>query len=653
MENKHFSGGFVGVDVFFVISGFLITSIIKQEIQTTGTFDIKKFYGRRLRRLFPAMILVLFLTAFFAALVFSPTYLSRFGGALSSAIASSSNIYFWLESDYFDVSSKFKPLLHTWSLGVEEQFYFIWPFLLLILMKITRRLLPTVLFFVGIISLYLNVIFGDGEVAWITSHYPTLAKWIEDGKATVFFLLPFRVFEFVIGALIVWLIHYKVHQWVYDFFLLSGLVLIGYAMYTYTDKLIFPSFYGIIPTLGAALVIYAGHASRFSILLANKTTVGLGLISYSLYLIHWPIIVFWNYLYEGIGSIDAIGIFIASIFLAVVSYLYVEQPFRNRKYDLAETKWKYTAIAATAVLFVIGLHMKYSDGWAWRMPDMKIVFKDKVVFQDTGNAKNFHKKFYGGAGYYGFYPETRKKADIVLIGDSHGRHYAYGLDKLLVKDRNISMYVASCRSSIYLPNFVRIDNPNYLSWSKKVLEEVLPIIKNSHGSIVILSESWLSQIGRADILDETGNRMHKKVTVNDIIKGIIALKKIIGKENKLVIIGNVPKAGYNLYDIFSRPHSSEFSPDKYLKSKRSMDVTAFNEKLKRYADKTKEFVFLDPHDILCSNGWCRNVDDKKHLIYSDSGHLSIYGSEFVIRGFLPKLKKLINANKVKSKHDQF
>lgn len=650
--SRHFTGGFVGVDVFFVISGFLITGIIKQEIESTGTFSALGFYARRIRRLFPAMLLVLFFTSLFAIFVFSPTHMSRFGGALSSAIASVSNIYFWIETDYFDISAKFKPLLHTWSLGIEEQFYFIWPLIILLLLKTEIRWLPpTVLFFIGALSLYLNVVFGDGHVRWLTDHYPTMAKWIEDGKATIFFLLPFRVFEFVIGALMVWLIHYKVHQWVYDFFLLSGLVLIGYAMHTYTDKLIFPSFYGLVPTLGAALVIYAGHASRFRILLANKTAVGLGLISYSLYLIHWPIIAFWNYLNGGIGHVAAIGILVVSVFLAVISYLYIEQPFRKCKYNLANSQWKYPTVAVTSILFAIGLHMKYSDGWAWRMPDLKIVFQDKVVFQDAGNAKNFHKKFYGGVGYFGFYPKKAKKVDIVLMGDSHGRHYAYGLDKLLVKDRNMSMYVARCSSSIYLPYFVRIDNPNNLSWSKKVLSEVLPIIKNSNGSIVILSESWLSQIERADILDRNGNRMNKKVTIDDIVRGILSLKKMIGKENKLVIIGNVPKVEYNLYDIFSRPHSSEFSPDKYLKSKRSMDVTAFNEKLKRIADETKEFIFLDPQDILCSNDWCRNVDDKKRLIYSDNGHLSIYGSEFVIRGFLPKLTKLIPLNKAYSKDE--
>ena len=639
--NRHFSGGFVGVDVFFVISGFLITGIIKREIESTGTFSVKNFYARRIRRLFPAMFIVLFVTALFATLVFSPTHLSRIGGALASAIGSVSNIYFWLETDYFDVSAKLKPLLHTWSLGVEEQFYFLWPFLLFLLMKIKRSWLPPIfLLIAGVFSLYLNVVFGDGQVTWITHHAPTFAKWIEDGKATIFFLLPFRVFEFAIGALAVWLIHYKTRRWVYDILFLSGLLLIGYAMLTYTDKLLFPSFYGLIPTLGAAFIIYSGHTSRFRILLTNKLAVGIGLISYSLYLIHWPIIVFWNYLNEGISRNAAIGIITASVVLAVLSYRYVEQPFRKRQYDLAKPRWKYPAIVATLALFLTGLHMKYNNGWTWRMP------VSNIVFENASNAKDFHKKFYGGAGYYGYYPKSSKKADIVLIGDSHGRHYAYGLEKFLVQKEGYSMFVSRCSSSIYLPNFVRVDTPYMLHASQNALSNILKVIQATKPKLVILSESWLFQMSVADILDSNGKRMHKKVTADDVVHGILSLKKMIGNST-LVVIGNVPGAGHNLYDIFSRPHPlifSKFDPSEYIYTKVNPSTVLFNNALRKAAQNTGRFIFLDPHDILCQDGECSNLDPQKRLIYSDGKHLSRYGSETVVQGFLPVLNTLLKQN---------
>ncbi len=637
--NKHFTGGFVGVDVFFVISGFLITGIIKREIETTGTFSAKNFYARRIRRLFPAMFLVLFFTAFFAALVFSPTHLSRTGGALASAIASVSNIYFWLEAGYFDISAKLKPLLHTWSLGVEEQFYFLWPFLLLLLIKMKKSWLPPLfLLLIGIFSLYLNTVFGDGQVAWISRHFPTVAKWIEDGQATIFFLLPFRVFEFAIGALTVWLMHYQTRQWVYEVLFVTGLILIVYAMLTFTDKLLFPSFYGLLPTLGAALVIYSGQKSSLRILLTNKIAVGIGLVSYSLYLIHWPIIVFWNYLRGEIShSIIAVGIIGVSIVIAAFSYRYIEQPFRNRKYDLAKPKWKYSSILAVTMLFFVGLHMKYSNGWTWRLP------KSEILFPDAGGAMNFHKKYYGGAGYYGFYPKYIKKPDIILMGDSHGRQYAYGLDKLLVKDKNVSMYVAGDASSIYLPHFARVDTDSSFKASKKVLPEVLKVMQAAKPKMVILSESWLYQMHRADLLDENGKRLHKEITTADIIEGILALKKKIG-ESTLVVIGNVPGAGYNLYDIFSRPRLPMFSKvdaNKYLGRSIKPTNMAFNNALRNAALSSGKFIFLDPHDILCHDGWCKNLDEQKRLIYSDAYHLSRYGSTEVIRGFLPILEKLL------------
>ena len=650
--NKHFTGGFVGVDVFFVISGFLITGIIKREIETTGTFSAKNFYARRIRRLFPAMFLVLFFTALFAALVFSPTHLSRTGGALASAIASVSNIYFWLEAGYFDISAKLKPLLHTWSLGVEEQFYFLWPFLLLLLIKMKKSWLPPLfLLLIGIFSLYLNTVFGDGQVAWISQHFPTVSQWIEDGQATIFFLLPFRVFEFAIGALTVWLIHYQTRQWIYEVLFVTGLILIVYAMLTFTDKLLFPSFYGLVPTLGAALIIYSGQKSSLRILLTNKLAVGLGLISYSLYLIHWPIIVFWFYLRGEIShSIISVGIIGVSIVIAALSYRYIEQPFRNQKYNLSEPKWKYTSIAAISILFFVGLHMKYSNGWAWRLP------KSEIVFPDAGGTKNFHTKYYGGAGYYGYYPTSAKKADIVLMGDSHGRQYAYGLDKLLVKDKNASMYVSRCTSSIYLPNFVRVDTNNQFNYSHHALSDVLNIVQTSKPKLVILSELWIWQMSVADILDKNGRRLHKKITTEDVITGILALKKKIG-ESTLVVIGNVPGAGYNLYDIFSRPRLPMFSKidaNKYLKSRPKPANIAFNNTLRDAALSSGKFIFLDPHDILCHDGLCENLDGQKRLIYSDAYHLSRYGSTEVIRGFLPILEKLlIQTNSLNKKEKRY
>jgi len=636
-----FSGGFVGVDVFFVISGFLITNLIKREIETTSRFSMKQFYIRRIRRLLPALFVMLFFTILFAIFVFSPTHLSRIGGAMTSAIASISNIYFWLEADYFDVSAKLKPFLHTWSLSVEEQFYFVWPVMLWILMKMKKSWLPPLfLIIVGIMSLYLNQVFGDGAVGFISGNFPKAVELIKDGNTTIFFLLPFRIFEFAIGALLVWLVHIKSKQWVYDLLFMGGILLIGYAIFMFDDKMLFPSYYGLVPTIGAGLIIYSGHNTRAKFLLSNKLAVGIGLISYSLYLAHWPIIVFWTYLAGSISFQDSLIIITISAILAILSYKYVEQPFRKKKYDLATPRWKYSAIITVVLLAYMGINMKKNDGWTWRIPKT-------VVFEDMGNAKDYHTKMYGGRGdhgrYHGFIETKNKKADIVLIGDSHGRHYAEGLYKILVKENNLSLYVSGCATSIYLPGFIRTASVGDIKWSKKALAKDIPYIKNGNIPLVILSESWLSQMSIADLIDNNGTRKNKKITEQDIIDGIYKLKALIG-DSTLVVIGNVPGAKYNLYDVFSRPRPlifSSFNPNQYITVKADPKKIKFNTKLKAAAEKSGKFIFLDPHDILCENNMCKNLDDQNRLIYSDAAHLSKYGSIAVIKGFLPKLKELL------------
>lgn len=636
-----FSGGFVGVDVFFVISGFLITNLIKKEIETTGQFSMKQFYARRICRLLPALVVVLFFTILFSILVFSPTHLRRIGGALTSSITSISNIYFWREAGYFDASSNLKPFLHTWSLSIEEQFYLVWPSLLWGLMVIKKSWLPpTFLILAGTLSLYLNQIFGDGEVGMISKYWPRLAARIANGNATLFFLLPFRIFEFAIGALIVYFIHIKSKQWIYDLFFMMGLILIGYAVFSFDDKILFPSYYGLVPTIGTALIIYSGHKSRFQVILSNKLSVGIGLISYSLYLVHWPIIVFWTYLADSIDTKAKCIIMLMSVILAILNYVYIEQPFR--KTNMISPRWKYTAIVLVVLLAYLGINIRKNNGWAWRIPQ-------PVVLGGTNNATDFHVKMCGGAGYKGFIGNTKKKvdADIILIGDSHGRHYAEGLYKILAKNNNLNFYVSNCFSSIYLPNFTRVDNKYHIKKSSEALSKDMPYINNGNKPVIILSESWLFQMRRADMVDENGARKHIKVTAQDIIQGIYDLKEMIG-DSTLIIIGALPRPRANLAEIFSRTKLWSFfdidvDPNQYLEDSPDSNNVDFNKQLKEASKDSGKFIFLDPHDVLCENDKCRNFDADKKLIYSDGSHLSKYGSIEVIKGFMPELEKILQS----------
>lgn len=629
---RYFSGGFVGVDIFFVISGFLITSLIQKEIIVSHTFSFKKFYIRRAKRLLPAFLVTLFFTTLFAILILSPTHLQRFSGALISSLLSISNFYFWLENDYFDVASSFKPLLHTWSLAIEEQFYLLWPISIVLLMKIRKKIY--IIFFIiiiGLFSIYLNSIFVDSNINFITQMFPLISK---DGNATIFYLLPFRFFEFLLGAILVWIPMKQNYKYFYDILFLIGLICIGYSILYFDKKIIFPSYFALIPTFGTALLIYSGYKSKFKFIITNKFMVKIGLISYSLYLIHWPIIVFINYLYDEISLFNKLFIIFISILLAFVSYKFIEQPFRkkNIRFNI-----KIFSIFIVLILGYIGFHIYTHNGWEWRI-------KSIAKFDNVGDKSNFHKKFYGGAGYpFHGGVNTQEPADIVVIGDSHARHYMEGLDKLIAKPNKLNLYSNAGTSFIMLPYFTRISKGYDRNYANRVFKIGLKFIKEGDKPLVIISQSWLIQMKIADIVDKNNKRKYKNISINDIIKGIYNLKEIIG-DSKLVVIGNVPGAKYNLYDIFTRPRAiffTTFNPKTYIKVPLDKKINYFNKRLKLEFKLNKEIIFLDPCDILCKAERCNNLDKEGHLLYSDNAHLSKYGSIQVIRGFLPQLLDLL------------
>jgi peptidoglycan/LPS O-acetylase OafA/YrhL len=342
-----FSGGYVGVDVFFVISGFLITRLLSKEIEETGRIDFFRFYLRRVRRLLPAFFFTLLCTSILAVWFLSPLQLEGYGASLIHSVISASNIYFYSESGYFDTSAALKPLLHTWSLGVEEQFYFIWPFLLYLLAP-RKLLVPLFITVAGLISLY----FAESMIAGHSD--------------AVFFLMPFRIFEFSIGAILIWLTpREQLKPIMLDGLFFLGLALIAYSVFSYSEKTSFPGVSALIPCMGATLCIYAGNAPQVGKVLKNKVVVGIGLISYSLYLAHWPIIVFYKRIsIEELTKIESILLVAASVAIAVFMYFWIEKPFRKVKPSNASF---LLACALFSLTFsYLGASMWANEGWAWR-----------------------------------------------------------------------------------------------------------------------------------------------------------------------------------------------------------------------------------------------------------------------------------------------
>lgn len=355
-----FSGGYVGVDVFFVISGFLITRLILNEIDDTGDFNFKRFYIRRMRRLFPALLATLACSLVCAIVLFSPEQFQAFGKSLAAAIFSVSNILFWSESGYFDADSHLKPLLHTWSLSVEEQFYLFWPAMLWLFTRKSKYYLRAyVLGAIGIASLSLNHV-------WVVGNFDT------EYASSIFFLTPFRIFELTLGAMAIFVAPiFSSRRWLHELAMALGLVLIAYSVFTYTDKLTFPYFPALIPCLGGFLIILSNDSRFFGIALTNPLAVGIGLISYSMYLVHWPIIVFYEYYkFEALDVTEYIGLFSLTIALAVLMYFFIEKPYRKNAPTLShfvpQKTFAIASIGLMSIVGMVGLQIGTSSGWEWR-----------------------------------------------------------------------------------------------------------------------------------------------------------------------------------------------------------------------------------------------------------------------------------------------
>ena len=352
-----FSGGFIGVDVFFVISSYLITNILVLEINKTGKINFINFYFRRAKRILPALLFMLLCVFAAGALLFSAGHFKHLGGEMFSSALSFSNFFFWYESKYFDLATaQFKPLLNTWSLGVEEQFYLIWPLLIFLFATIAKKGLPVLIVFFFLLNLGFSIIFQDNHVG------------------NLYYLTPFfRVFEFCIGALMVWLIHIKCSRnYILEIICGIGIALIFYSAITYDTETLFPSYNALLPCFGAAMIIYAGTAKYLGQLFSNWLSRGVGLISYSLYLVHWPIIVFYSYYLSvslsNLSIIDKLIIFTCSFILATLMYYFIEQPFRklSPKTPIKSIKQILLYFLITIIIAAIGASVYFSENWLWK-----------------------------------------------------------------------------------------------------------------------------------------------------------------------------------------------------------------------------------------------------------------------------------------------
>lgn len=418
-----FVGGYVGVDIFFVISGFLITTNFAR-----GQ-SIAQFYERRARRILPALLLMLAVTSVVALVVLMPRDLAAFGRILMGTLLFVSNILLWMDIGYFDELAAFKPLLHTWSLAVEEQFYLLFPLFLVLCRRYARSMLWPI---VALLAL------SFAGAAWMVTKAPSAA----------FYLPAFRAWELLLGAtLALWRPSHRQDS----VLALTGFGLIALAVFAYDDATTFPGLAAAVPCLGAAFLLHAGSSKPAGAILKFPPLVFFGRISYSLYLWHWPVVVFYRYLGYDLTAWSIGALFVVTTALAWLSWRFVEEPIRTRKWM---PTFATPAVAGTAAGVLAGALML--QGLPGRFPE-RVVKLDGAALDRSPDPQGCHNRS----------PERVEADDLCVIGDasksptwllwgdSHGQALLPVFDAAL-RNNGEAALVATRAGCIPLPGVERV-----------------------------------------------------------------------------------------------------------------------------------------------------------------------------------------------------
>jgi peptidoglycan/LPS O-acetylase OafA/YrhL len=413
-------GGFIGVDVFFVISGFLISQVLVAEIEQ-NRLSIVGFYERRIRRILPALLTVLAVTSAMYYLVSLPSEFVDYSKSLIAAAASVSNFYFWLHASYFDGTASTRPLLHTWSLAVEEQFYVFWPAYLYLAYRYCRR----------------HVILLTAAVALLSLLISAVGAFTN--QAATFYLLHTRAWELLMGSLLaLGAIKTPLAAFTRNALSVVGIALIAISVVAVSPDLPFPGLLALPSCLGAALIILAGRdgPSWIGRILSWRPIVFIGLISYSLYLWHWPIAVFQRggYLTLVAGQsekVQKLSIILVSTVFATLSWRFVEQPFRSGPRRPARAPLMRMAAAGSGALVLVGIVGWYYAGFPARYSPQELGIASYLQYEG-GKAYRANQCFLNiPDGRQEFAPEclslATDKKNYLLLGDSHAADLWYGL----------------------------------------------------------------------------------------------------------------------------------------------------------------------------------------------------------------------------------
>ena len=595
-----FSGGFVGVDVFFVISGYLITTIIISEM-AESKFSIVNFYERRARRILPALFFVMAACLPFAWLWLTPTDLKDFGQSLTAVSIFSSNILFWWESGYFDTAAELKPLLHTWSLAVEEQYYILFPVFLMLTWRLGIKTILILLSIVFLISL--------GVAVWGTQ-YATHPKIISGA----FFLLPTRGWELLIGVFVAFYLNYNSHlksHTINQALSLLGLLMIIYSIIAFDKTTPFPSLYALIPTIGTGLLILCAVSKTYvHKLLSLKFIVGIGLISYSAYLWHQPLLAFARHRSSlEISDFLVIILCVSSLLLAYFSWRYVEAPFRNKQIF---PKKNIFLFSITGILFFtsIGFLIHLNEGFTQRIPSN--------LNMETMKYSPLRIQCHSAEEPCEYFNDNLSWA---TFGDSHVVELSYALAKSLELD-NIGVQhnsYSGCKPSI---NDITSD---CYTWTKKAIERL-----NNNQAIenIVVSFRLTYYMSGNTKISPTNKNTYSQQESLAIWNNLLSIFDIFLKYNKNVyFVVQPPELPEHIEDIVFWENKDSIRVKGFKRSwwnKRNAFVT---ERLKDIPELVK---IVDTTNIFCDEAYCYG-SDKYGYLYFDDNHISVYGASKIVQ----------------------
>ncbi|MFV0415439.1 MAG: acyltransferase family protein [Chthoniobacterales bacterium] len=596
-------GGYIGVDVFFVISGYLITSIIIRDFEA-GTFRLRDFWERRARRILPALIVVLIVSVGVGWFLFLPDDFLSLGESVLAQAAFLQNIVFWRDSGYFSAPSEAKPLLHTWSLAVEEQFYLGLPIILIFLRRWKLGTMRKLAVLAGIFSFALGI-------AGLR-YFPSAA----------FYLLPARAWELLAGVCIALSPINKISGWIRELGSGLGLAMILLAGFVLNAETPFPGWAALLPVGGTTLFIFYTRqgATLSSRLLALKPLVFIGLISYSLYLWHWPILVFFKtWSLAAFTSLEKFGLVGLAFGLAVFSWRFVETPVRRHQIFPTRRSVVRLATGCLAFCLIVGLSVIYWQGVPERLSPTLLRYAQGS--QDSAFLHELKVSDVQKGALVPFGKKDSERVDIVVWGDSLAMAILPGLDQFC-EEHDLAGMAATHSATPPLRNFVV---KNFYSLKEEGIpfaEGVIDFVQKNQPRHVILTAAWSGYLNN----DNTSE-------FSDALSHTISVLAQSGA--KVWVVTEPPRHHHHIPKILSRRELFGIEADSLLA------------KEKAYREQQKDF------DRVCSelvNGQAQVIDISRAIrdgkggfiidadgypLYRDHIHLSTRGAKFVRKAFDP------------------